>query len=85
MPPTEPPPPADLEIAVPMKNRREDWRTWGLVLLASKIRRCTSGNDLAALLGANEQNLERAVSSLAPADREDMERVIAEQWQKLPA
>jgi hypothetical protein len=54
-------------------------------LLGPKVRRCTSGNELADLLGANEQNLEDARAALAPADREEMERIIAEQWQRLPA
>jgi len=54
-------------------------------LLASKVRRCTTSNELADLLGANEGNREDARAALAPADRQEMERIIAEQWQKLPA
>jgi multidrug efflux pump subunit AcrA (membrane-fusion protein) len=40
---------------------------------------------LADLLGANEQNLEEARAALAPADLDEMERIIAEQWERLPA
>jgi phage RecT family recombinase len=89
MPPTEEPPPADsrrpeLEIVVPMKGGKRDWRTWALALLGPKVRRCATSNELADLLGANEQNLEEARAALAATDRAEMERVIAEQWQKLP-
>lgn len=87
--PAEQPPPVEpehsgLEIAVPLKSGKRDYRTWALALLAVKVRRCTTSNDLAYLLGANEQNLEDARVRLAPADAAEMERVIAEQWQKLP-
>lgn len=94
MPPTEPPPPAtstsaspDLEIVVPLKNHKQDYRTWALALFAPKVRRCTTSNELADLMGANAANLERARApgSMTPADREEMERLIAEQWQKLPS
>jgi phage RecT family recombinase len=86
MPPTEEAPPVSaLEIAVPLKNGKRDWRTWALALLGPKVRRCTSSNELADLLGANEQHLEDARAALAAADRGEMERIIAEQWQKLPS
>ena len=86
--PAEPPPPVDsdhsgLEIAVPLKNGKRDWRTWALALLGPKIRRCTASNELADLLGANEHNLEEARVALAAADRAELERIIAEQWKKL--
>jgi len=85
MPPTEEAPPVSaLEIAVPLKNGKRDWRTWALALLAVKVRRCTTSNELADLLGANEANIEEARAALAPADRQEMERIIAEQWQRLP-
>jgi recombination protein RecT len=95
--PPEPPPPAEpprraaptpkLEIAVPKKNGKEDWSTWARALLAPKVRRCASSNDLADLLGANERNLEgaRAAGSLAKAELDEMEKLIADQWQKVPA
>jgi len=82
-----PPPPVEnarLEIPAPMKGGKRDWRTWALALLGPKVRRCTSSNDLADLIGANEHNLEEARAALTPADRAEMERVIAEQWEKLP-
>jgi len=97
MPPTEEPPsisqlPTDdpresnarLEIVVPLKSGKRDYRTWALALLGPKVRRCGSSNELADLLGANEQPLEqaRAPGSMSAADREEMERIIAEQWQK---
>jgi hypothetical protein len=87
--PAEPPPPADtpragLEIAPPMKGGKRDWRTWAIALLGTKVKRCTSSNELADLLGANERNLEEARATLAPADLDEMERIIAEQWQKVP-
>ena len=86
MPPTEEPPPVSgLEIAAPLKAGKRDYRTWALALFAVKVRRCTSSNELAGLLGANEQHLEEARAALAAADRQEMERIIAEQWQKLPA
>ena len=85
MPPTEEPPPVSGLIAVPLKAGKGDYRTWALALLAVKVRRCTSSNELADLLGANEQHLEEARAALAAADRQEMERIIAEQWQKLPA
>jgi phage RecT family recombinase len=94
MPPTEEPamdesPAArpELEIVVPMKSGKRDYRTWALALLGPKVRRCGSSNELAELLGANEQILEqaRAPGSMTAADREEMERIIAEQWQRLPA
>ena len=72
-----------LEIAVPLKNGKRDWRTWALALFGPKVRRCTTSNELADLLGANEQNLARA--ALAAADRGELERIVAEQWKKLPA
>jgi hypothetical protein len=88
--PAEPPPPAEpersgLEIAPPLKAGKRDWRTWALALFAVKVQRCTTSNELALLLGANEANLEEARAALAPADRAEMERIIDEQWQKLPA
>jgi hypothetical protein len=95
--PAEPPPPAakkppappdpqraKLEIAVPLKAGKRDWRTWALALFGPKVRRCTTSNELADLLGANEQNLEEARAALAPADRQELERIIVEQWQRLP-
>jgi hypothetical protein len=87
--PAEPPPPVDtpragLEIAPPMKGGKRDWRTWAIALLGTKVKRCTSSNELADLLGANDQNLEEARAALAPADLDEMERIIAEQWQKVP-
>jgi recombination protein RecT len=86
MPPTEPPPPVSgLEISAPLKAGKRDWRTWALALFAVKVRRCQSSNELADLLGANEHNLEDARAALAPADAAELERIIAEQWQKLPA
>jgi hypothetical protein len=86
MPPTEEPPPVSgLEIAPPLKNGKRDWRTWALALFAVKVRRCSSSNELADLLGANEQNLEEARAALVPADLAELERIIAEQWQKVPA
>jgi len=102
MPPTEPAPPLDptpasgapspsasgpnATIVVPLKSGKRDYRTWALALLGPKVRRCGSSNELAELLGANEQTLEqaRAPGSMSAADREEMERIIAEQWQKLP-
>jgi phage RecT family recombinase len=88
--PAEPPPPVEpersgLEIAPPLKAGKRDWRTWALALLGPKVRRCTTSNELAELLGANEQNLEEARAALAPADRAELERIIAEQWKRLPA
>ena len=88
--PAEPPPPVEpqrsgLEIAVPLKAGKRDWRTWALALFGPKIRRCATSNELADLLGANEHNLEEARAALAPADAAELERVIAEQWQKVPA
>jgi hypothetical protein len=88
--PAEPPPPVDtpragLEIAPPMKGGKRDWRTWAIALLGTKVKRCTSSNELADLLGANERNLEEARAVLSPADLDEMERLIAEQWQKVPA
>jgi len=88
--PAEPPPPVDtpragLEIAPPMKNGKRDWRTWAMALFAVKVKRCTSSNELADLLGANEQNLAEARAALGPADLAELERLIAEQWQRLPA
>jgi hypothetical protein len=57
------------------------------VLFSARVRRCTSSNELADLLGANEANLERcrAPGALAPADLGELERIIAEQWERLPA
>lgn len=46
---------------------------------------CTSSTELARLLGANEHNLDGARAALAPADLAELERVIAEQWERLPA
>jgi phage RecT family recombinase len=90
--PAEPPPPAEpsrsgLEIAVPLKAGKRDWRTWALALFGPKVRRCTTSNELADLLGANERNLEgaRAAGSLAKAELDEMEKLIADQWQKVPA
>jgi len=87
--PAEPPPVeperSGLEIAVPLKAGKRDWRTWAVALFAVKVRQCTTSSELADLLGANEQNREDARVALAPADRAEMERLIAEQWQKLPA
>jgi hypothetical protein len=88
--PAEPPPPVEpqrsgLEIAVPLKNGKRDWRIWALALLGPKVRRCTASNELADLLGANEHNVEEARAALAPVDRGELERIIAEQWQRLPA
>jgi len=85
--PAEPPPPqpSGLEIAVPLKNGKRDWCTWVVALFAPKVWRCGASNELADLLGANGHNLEEARAALAPADRAEMERIIAEQWQKLPA
>jgi recombination protein RecT len=83
-----PSPPVDpSEIAIPVKNGRPDLRTWAVALLAPKVRRCTTSNELADLLGANEANLERARTpgAMAPPDLQEMERVIAEQWKKVPA
>jgi phage RecT family recombinase len=92
MPPTEEPPPMtsarpDIEISVPMKNHKPDYRTWALALFAPKVRRCTTSNELADLLGANERHLEqaRAPGSMAAADLAEMERILAERWQALPA
>ncbi len=93
MPPTDEPPPAEpavnvaLEIVVPLKSGKRDYRTWALALLGPKVRRCGSSNELAELLGANEQALEqaRAPGSMTAADREELERIIAEQWKRLPA
>ncbi len=88
--PVEPPPPLDraaLEIAPVLKRGGQpDWRTWANVLLAPKIRHCASSNDLAELLGANEQHLEaaRAPGAMPTEDLTELERLIAEQWQKLP-
>jgi phage RecT family recombinase len=65
------------------RKREHDWRTWALALLAPKIRRCTDSNALADLLGANEVNLEQARASMTPADLNEMERIIAEQWAKV--
>jgi phage RecT family recombinase len=89
MPPTEPPPSVEpqrsgLEIAVPLKAGKRDWRTWALALFGVKVKRCTSSNELADLLGANEQNLAEARAALGPADLAELERLIAEQWQKVP-
>jgi len=84
--PAEPPPlVSGLEIAPPLKAGKRDWRTWALALFGVKVRRCTSSNELADLLGANERNLEDARAALAPADLGELERIIAEQWQRLPA
>jgi hypothetical protein len=88
--PAEPPPPVDtpraaVEIAPPMKGGKRDWRTWAIALLGTKVKRCTSSNELADLLGANERNLEEARAVLSPADLDEMERIIAEQWERLPA
>jgi hypothetical protein len=94
MPPTEPPPfhvfsmmRPELEIVVPKNRNKEDYRTWALALFGPKVRRCQSSNELADLLGANERTLEqaRAPGSLTAADLGEMERIIAEQWAKLPA
>jgi recombination protein RecT len=84
MPPTEEPPPVDLLIE---KKPDIPWRTWAIALLAPKMRRCVTGNALADLLGANEVNLEqaRAPGSMTPAELAEMERIIAEQWGRLPA
>jgi hypothetical protein len=68
-----------------MKGGKRDWRTWAIALLGAKVKRCTSSNELADLLGANERNLEEARAVLSPADLDEMERLIAEQWQKVPA
>jgi recombination protein RecT len=86
--PAEPPPPVSgLEIAVPLKGGKRDWRTWASVLLAPKVRRCTTSNELADLLGANERNLEgaRLPGAMTVAEREEMDRVIDDQWHKVPA
>lgn len=88
MPPTEEPPPVDetdLYIAPPLKGGKSDWRTWAKALLPPKMRHCTSSTELARLLGANEHNLDGARAALAPADLAELERVIAEQWERLPA
>jgi hypothetical protein len=87
--PTEPPPPVDtpragLEIAPPMKGGKRDWRTWAIALLGAKVKRCTDSNELADLLGANEQNLADARAVLSPADLGELERIIAGQWERLP-
>jgi hypothetical protein len=76
---------AQHEIAPPLKAGKRDWRTWALALFGVKVKRCASSNELADLLGANEQNLADARAALAPADLGELERIIAEQWQKLPA
>jgi hypothetical protein len=68
-----------------MKGGKRDWRTWAIALLGAKVKRCTSSNELADLLGANEHNLADARAALAPADLDEMERIIAEQWERLPA
>jgi hypothetical protein len=83
--PAEPPPPqpSGLEIAAPQKNGKPDWRTWALALFGPKVRRCGTSNELADLFGANEQNLEEARATLAPADRAELERIIAEQWKRV--
>jgi hypothetical protein len=83
--PAEPPPPqpSGLEIAAPLKNGKPDWRTWALALFGPKVRRCGTSNELADLFGANEQNLEEARATLAPADRAELERIIAEQWKRV--
>jgi hypothetical protein len=84
--PAEPPPPVSgLEIAPPLKAGKRDWRTWALALFGVKVRRCTSSNELADLLGANEANLAEARAALSPADLGEMERIISEQWQRVPA
>jgi recombination protein RecT len=77
----------ELEIVVPKNRNKEDYRTWALALFGPKVRRCQSSNELADLLGANERTLEqaRAPGSLTAADLGEMERIIAEQWAKLPA
>jgi hypothetical protein len=90
MPPTEPPPPmtsSRLEISVPLKNHKPDYRTWAVALLGPRVRRCTTSNELADLLGANEENLERVrvPGAIPAADLGEMERIIAERWQALPA
>jgi hypothetical protein len=92
MPPTEAPPPVqpprpDLEIAMPLKQGKIDPRTWAVALLGPRVRRCTTSNELADLLGANEANLERVrvPGAIPAADLGEMERIIAERWQALPA
>jgi recombination protein RecT len=86
--PAEVPPPVEpersaLEIAAPLKNGKRDWRTWALALFGPKVRRCGTSNELADLLGANEQNREEARAALAPADRAELERIIDEQWKRV--
>jgi recombinational DNA repair protein RecT len=74
-------------ITVPVKGNKPDFRTFAIALLGPKIRATKSSVDLAHLLGANADSLERcrAPGVLSKDDLAALEETIAAQFAKLPA
>ena len=70
-------------IAPPFQRGRQDWRTWARALLVPKIRQQTDSNELADLLGDNEENLVQARASLDRQDAAELQAAIDAAWQRL--
>jgi recombinational DNA repair protein RecT len=75
------------KIVVPMgTDGKADYRVFAVALLGPKIKATKTSNDLADLLGDNEEAIQKCRGgSLEKAHLEGLEETIKTQWSKLPA
>lgn len=74
---------AGLAIEPRLKAGKPDWRAWAVAQFGTKIKQKLTTPDLADFLGANEQNLAHARSSVDASVLRDMEAAIFDQWKAI--
>jgi hypothetical protein len=62
---------------------KPNYRTWAIALFLPKVRRCTTTEELAWLMGDNEKNVENCRGGALQGDElKDFDRTLSEQWKK---